>query len=96
MAAMRPPYTEIDIVEVLKLHHAPITGVINVLVWRLAWNCCSTIFPVYFFPDEKKIRGWISSQYLSQAPFENSGVKQLTYSLLMTISPVRSGLCGYG
>ncbi len=41
---MRPPYTEIDIVEVLKLHHVPNIAVTSVLGWRLAWRCCCAVF----------------------------------------------------
>ncbi len=92
---MRPSYTDIDLVEVLKLPHAPTIGVINVLGWHLAWRCCCAIFPVYCSPDDKKIRGGISNLYLTQVLLENSGVKQLTYCLLMTNTPVCSGLCEY-
>jgi len=87
---MRPSFTDIDLVEVLKLHHVPNIGVTNVLGWRLAWRCCCAIILA-----DKKIHSVTSKQYLIQFLLKNSGVKQLTYCILVAKPPVCSGLCAH-
>ncbi len=87
---MRPSFTDIDLVEVLKLHQLPNIGVTNELGWRRAWRCCCAIVLA-----DKKIQGVVSKQCFIQFLLKNSGVKQSIYCILAAKPPVCSGLCAH-